>query len=136
MVFGSKEEIQKSKPFSFLLCPQSPLIIDQKYTDAYLELRGWGIPVAIMPMPFMGATAPASLISTIIMANCEVLATLCLVQASEPNTPIIYAAVSSLMDPRTGLVKSGCAEEGLISAASNEMARYYGLPSEISGLET
>ena len=136
VVFGSKEEIQKSKPFSFVLCPQSPLIIDQKYTDAYLELRGWGIPVAIMPMPLMGATAPASLISTIIMANCEVLATLCLVQASEPNTPIIYAAVSSLMDPRTGLVKSGCAEEGLISAASNEMARYYGLPSEISGLET
>jgi len=40
------------------------------------------------------------------------------------------------MDPRTGLVKSGCVEEGLISAASNEMARYYGLPSETVGLET
>jgi len=136
VVFGSKKEIQEIKPFSFVLCPQSPLMIDQKYTDAYLELRGWGIPVAIMPMPLMGATAPASLISTIIMANCETLATLCLVQASEPGTPVIYAPVSSLMDPRTGLVKSGCVEEGLISAASNEMARYYGLPSETSGLET
>ena len=89
-----------------------------------------------MPMPLMGATAPASLISTLVMANCEILATICLVQASEPNTPIIYAPVSSLMDPRTGLVKSGCVEEGLICAASNEMARYYGLPSETSGLET
>lgn len=136
VVFGSKEEIQRKKPFSFVLCPQSPLMIDQQYTDAYLALRGWGIPVAIMPMPLMGATAPASLISTIIVANCEILATLCLLQAAEPGTPVIYAPVSSLMDPRTGLVKSGCVEEGLISAASVEMARYYGFPSETSGLET
>ena len=136
VVFGTKKEIQSRKPFSFVLCPQSPLMIDQEYTDAYLELSDWGIPVAIMPMPLMGATAPASLISTLVMANCEILATICLVQASEPNTPIIYAPVSSLMDPRTGLVKSGCVEEGLICAASNEMARYYGLPSETSGLET
>jgi trimethylamine--corrinoid protein Co-methyltransferase len=136
VVFGSREEIQSKKPFSFVLCPQSPLMIDQAYTDAYLESRGWGIPVAIMPMPLMGATAPASLISTIIMANCEILATLCLIQAAEPNTPVIYAPVSALLDPRTGLVKSGGVEEGLMSAAAIEMARFYGLPSETSGLGT
>lgn len=136
VVFGSKEEIQRKNPFSFVLCPQSPLMVDQIYTDAYLELRGWGIPVAIMPMPLMGATAPASLISTIIMANCEILATLCLIQAAEPNTPVIYAPVSAPMDPRTGLVKIGGVEEGLMSAAAIEMARYYGLPSETSGLGT
>jgi len=136
VIFGSKQQIQNKKPFSFVLCPQSPLMLDQHYTDAYLELRGWGIPVAIMPMPLMGATAPASLIATLITANCEILATLCLVQAADPNTPVIYAPVSSLMDPRTGLVKSGCIEEALICAASVEIARYYGLPAETSGLET
>ena len=136
VVFGSKQQIKKKKPWSFVLCPQSPLMIDQHYTDAYLELSGWGIPVAIMPMPLMGATAPASLIATLITANCEILATLCLVQAAEPNAPVIYAPVSSLMDPRTGLVKSGCIEEALICAASIEIARYYGLPAETSGLET
>ncbi len=136
IIFGSKEAIKAKKPFSSVLCPQSPLMIDQHYTDAYLELSGWGIPVAIMPMPLMGATAPASLIATLITANCEILATLCLVQAADPNTPVIYAPVSSLMDPRTGLVKSGCIEEALICAASVEIARFYGLPSETSGLET
>jgi trimethylamine--corrinoid protein Co-methyltransferase len=136
VVFGSREEIRKKNPFSFVLCPQSPLMIDRVYTDAYLELRGWGMPVAIMPMPLMGATAPASLISTIVTANCEILATLCLVQAAKPNTPVIYAPVSALMDPRTGMVKSGGVEEGLMSAAAIEMSRYYGLPSETSGLGT
>ena len=91
-VFGSKEEIKKLNPFSFLLTPVSPLVIEAEHTDAYLEIVEWGIPVAIMPMPMMGGTAPASLISTILQANCETLATLCLVQAAAPGTPTIYAA--------------------------------------------
>lgn len=136
IVFGSKNEIRKKKPFSFVLCPQSPLIIDRQYTDAYLELAGWGMPVAVVPMPLMGATAPASLVSTLLLANCEILATLCLVQAAEPGAPLIYAPVSTLMDPRTGSVMSGAVERGLLSAASIEMARYYGLPAQTSGLGT
>lgn len=135
-IFGPKETIRQKHPVSFVLCPQSPLVIDEHYTDAYLELQGWGIPVAVMPMPLMGATAPASQISTIVIANCEVLATLCLVQAAEPGVPFIYAPISALIDPRSGLLKSGEIERGALSVATTEMARYYGLPAETSGLGT
>src|SRR5210317_312512 len=135
-VFGPKETIRQNHPVSYVLCPQSPLVIDEIYTDAYLELVGWNIPVAIMPMPLMGATAPASLISTVITANCEVLATLCLVQAAETGVPFIYAPVSALMDPRSGMLKSDAIEGGVLSAATIEMGRYYGLPVETSGSAT
>jgi trimethylamine--corrinoid protein Co-methyltransferase len=135
-IFGSKESIRKKHPLSYVLCPQSPLVIDDIYTDVYLELIGWNIPVAIMPMPLMGATAPASMISTLITANCEILATLCLIQAAEPGTPVIYASVAALMDPRTGMLKSDAIESGILSAATVEMARYYGLPVETTGSGT
>jgi trimethylamine--corrinoid protein Co-methyltransferase len=135
-IFGPRETIRQKHPVSYVLCPQSPLVIDEPYTDAYLELLGWDIPVAIMPMPLMGATAPASLISTVIVANCEILATLCLVQAAEPGAPVIHAPVSALMDPRAGLVKSGAIESNSLSSAATEMARYYGLPAETSGFGT
>ena len=135
-IFGSKEAIRQKHPISYVLCPQSPLVIDDIYTNAYLELIGWNIPVAIMPMPLMGATAPASMISTVITANCEILATLCLIQAAEPGTPVIYASVASIMDPRTGMLKSDAIESGLLSAATIEMARYYQLPVETSGSGT
>jgi len=135
-VFGSRETIRRKHPVSYVLCPQSPLVIDDIYTDAYLELIGWNIPVAIMPMPLMGATAPASMISTVITANCEILATLCLIQAAEPGTPVIYASVAALMDPRTGMLKSDAIESGILSAATVEMARYYGLPVETTGSGT
>ena len=133
VIFGDKETIKERHPFSFLLCPQSPLVIDQHYTEAYLATLGWDIPVAVMPMPLMGGTAPGSLIASIIQANCEVLAMLCLVQAAASGTPFIYAPATSAMNPRTGMLSSGAIENGLFGAATTEMGRYYGLPVESSG---
>lgn len=136
VIFGDRESIRRQHPLSFLLCPQSPLIIEGAHTDAYLALCGWDIPVAVMPMPLMGATAPASLIGTTLLGNCEVLATLCLIQAAAPGTPFIYAPALSLMNPRTGGYGGGPIEHGLLGAACTEMARYYGLPVEASGIGT
>lgn len=135
-VFGDQETIRRRHPLSFLLCPQSPLIIEGPYTDAYLALLGWDIPVAAMPMPLMGATAPGSPIATTVQGNCEVLALLCLIQAAAPGTPFIYAPCLATMDPRSGRYSGGAVENGLLSAAAVEMARYYGLPVEASGIGT
>jgi trimethylamine--corrinoid protein Co-methyltransferase len=136
VIFGDRETIRRRHPLSFLLCPQSPLIIDGPYTDAYLALLGWDVPVGIMPMPLMGATAPASLISLTILGNCEVLAMLCLLQAASPGTPVIYAPALAIMDPRSGRYSAGAIESAITGAASTEMARFYGLPVEASGLGT
>ena len=95
-----------------------------------------GMPVAVMPMPLMGATSPASLASTIVQANCETLAALCLVQAAAPGTPVIYAPVLAAADPRTGAYAAGAVEASVMAAAGTEMARFYGLPVEASGCTT
>ncbi len=133
VIFGDKETIRRTHPFSFLVCPLSPLVIEGQYTDAYLALLGWDIPVGVMPMPLMGATAPGSLISTVILGNCDVLAMLCLIQAAAPGTPVIYAPALATMDPRSGRYSAGAMENGLMGSAAIEMARYYGLPVEGSG---
>jgi trimethylamine--corrinoid protein Co-methyltransferase len=136
VIFGDKETIRRMHPLSHLLCPQSPLVIEGPHTDAYLALRGWDIPVAVMPMPLMGATAPGSLISTTVVGNCEVLAMLCLIQAAAPGTPFIYAPALAVIDPRSGRYSAGAVEGGLLGAAVTEMGRYYGLPVEASGMGT
>jgi trimethylamine--corrinoid protein Co-methyltransferase len=132
VVFGTKEEIRALNPLSFLLTPVSPLVIGGESTDAYLETIDWNLPAAIMPMPMMGGTAPASLISTILLANCETLAMLCLIQAAGPGTPIIYAPAPAIMDPITGRFTGSEVEHGLLGAAVTELGRYYGLPVEAS----
>ena len=136
VVFGGSENIRRLNPFSYLVTPISPMVIEAEHTDAYLEIAGRGIPLAIMPMPMMGGTSPASLISTLLVANCETLAMLCLAQAAEPGTPIIYAASPAIMDPYTGRFTGSEVEHGLMGAAVTEIARSYGLPVETSGGST
>ena len=83
-------------------------------------------------MPMMGATAPGSLLATTLLANCETLGMLCLVQAAEPGTPFIYAPLPVAMDARTGRYASNTFHP-VLSAACTEMARHYGLPVMGSG---
>ena len=136
IVFGSREELRRRNPFSFLITPASPLVIEPDYTGTWLAIRELGLPVAVMPMPLMGATAPGSRLATLLTANCEVLATLCLVQAAAPGTPFIYAPVIATMDPRTGRYAGGDIVHAVLSAAGTQMARFYGLPVEASGCGT
>lgn len=130
IAFGGREALRDKHPFSFLLCPMSPLIIDERYTDAYLAIAGWDIPVAIMPMPLMGATGPASLISNTVLANTEFLGMLCLVQAASPGTPVIYAPMPQSVEPHTWRYTGGAIENSLLGAATTAMGRYYGFPVE------
>jgi trimethylamine--corrinoid protein Co-methyltransferase len=130
IAFGSKETIRQTHPFSYLLCPMSPLVIDEAYTDAYLETIGYDIPAAVMPMPLMGTTGPASMVSTMLTANSEALAMLCLVQAATPGTPIIYAPIPQTIEPHTWRYTGGAVENSLFGAAVAEMGRHYSLPVE------
>ena len=136
VVFGGPDEVRRSLPLSFLITPASPLTIEHDYTQTWLELRDYGLPVAVMPMPMQGATAPGSRLGTLLAANCETVGTICLVQAAAPGTPVFYSPVVATMDPRTGLYAAGAPEHAVLCAAGTEMARYYGLPAESSGLCT
>jgi trimethylamine---corrinoid protein Co-methyltransferase len=135
IVFGGRDEIRRRRPYSFLVTPVSPLVIEEACTDSWLALRGWGIPLAALPMPMMGSTSPGSLMGTVLLANCEMLAMLCLAQAAEPGTPFIAAALPVAMDPRSGRYTSNTFHP-VLSAACTEMARHYGLPVMGSGSGT
>lgn len=132
IVHGSREAVKRRHPYSFLITPVSPLIIEKGRVDAWLALRGWDIPVMVLPMPIMGSTAPGSALATTLLANCETLATLCLVQAAEPGTPFVYAPIAVTMDPHSGRY-AGSTAHSAIAVAGVEMARYYGLPVMGSG---
>jgi trimethylamine--corrinoid protein Co-methyltransferase len=127
-IFGGRAAVRESHPFSILFCPVSPLAMEAEHTDAILATAGWDIPVAIMPMPMMGSSAPTGLMSTIVDGNAEVLGAICLFQAMAPGTPMIYAPALAAMEPRTGRWGGGGPEHALLGAATTEMGRFYGLP--------
>lgn len=132
LVSGSKEGFLERKIASVLYCPVSPLTQEAGMLDAYLELSDYEVPVNIYPMPMIGLTSPASLFSTIVQINAEVLSALTIFQTAKPGWPVIYGVASGAADARSGAyVKSG--EAPLISLGGTAIARYYGLPCCVTG---
>lgn len=132
-VLGSEDAIRARKNYSLTYCPISPLSHDGQMLDAYLELGSLDVPVMIMPMPVGGMTGPASLFSTIYLANAELLSAVVVFELAHPGRSLIYSGATGTVDFRTGGYLGGTPEAGLQSAALTAMGRYYNLPTTAGG---
>lgn len=125
---GGKEELQK-KPRFFAICSVvSPLQMDQAQAEGLLICAEYGQPVTCAPEAIAGTTAPVTLAGLVAQENAAILAHITLAQIFRPGAPVLYGTVSTTANMRYGTVTLGSPETGLISAASAQMARYYGLP--------
>ena len=132
-VVGGEEELRKRPIAHAFECTVSPLILDGGATDAALEFSRVGIPVAIMGMPHASITAPITLAGTMVVNNAEVLSSLTIIELANPGAPVMYSAVPSMPDLRTGQYEGGIPESALLNAAGVDVAKYYGLPSMVGG---
>jgi len=128
---GSEEELRKKPTIAGYIDPISPLIHDKEMTEGLMEYARYGQPIFITVMALAGATGPATLAGVLVQQNAEILSGLLMAHLVNPHTPVIYGTVSCPMDMRTGVSSTGSPEVGLLGAASAQIARYYGLPSDV-----
>jgi trimethylamine---corrinoid protein Co-methyltransferase len=121
---------------TFSVSPISPLTFSDHLAGAILETARLGIPFAPLPSPTAGATAPMSLAGAVAQQNAEVLASVVLAQLVRPGLPIVYCGRLAMLEPRTGSSVWGGVELGLASAATVQVAHYYGLPVNVYGFST
>jgi trimethylamine--corrinoid protein Co-methyltransferase len=133
LVAGSESAIRARKEYSLIYCPVAPLVHDGEMLDAYIELGNWDMPVMVLPMPVPGTTGPASLFSTIALANAEALSSIITFELAHPGRQVIYSSATGSVDFRNGAYLAGTPEMGLQSAALVVMGQYYGLPSTSAG---
>jgi trimethylamine--corrinoid protein Co-methyltransferase len=125
---GGKEELQKRPRFFAICSVVSPLQMDQAQAEGLLICADYGQPVTCAPEAIAGTTAPVTLAGLVAQENAAILAHVTLAQLFRPGTPVLYGTVSTVANMRYGTVTLGAVETGLITAASAQMARYYGLP--------
>ncbi|MEW5785682.1 MAG: trimethylamine methyltransferase family protein [Bacillota bacterium] len=136
LVVGGKEELRR-KPRFFAICSvMSPLQMTQMQAEGALICAEYGQPVAMSPEAIAGATSPVTLAGLLAQENAAILAHIALVQLFRPGTPVLYGTVSTIANMRNGLVALGSVETGLITAASAQLARHYGLPCRSVGAAT
>ncbi len=90
-------------------------------------VRG-GMPILLLSAGQAGATAPAPLAGAVVQAVAECLAGMVYVNAMKPGHPAIFGTWPFVSDLRTGAMSGGSPEQGLLTAACGQMARYYDLP--------
>jgi trimethylamine--corrinoid protein Co-methyltransferase len=127
------EELRKKPLGTASICPSSPLIYDVGLTDDTINFAEHGVPILIEPMDNTGATSPNTLAGSLVQTNATVLAGIALIQLVNPSTPIVYGSIPVSLDLRTGIAAAGCPETAIRCAGGAQMAKYYGVPSAMSG---
>lgn len=113
--------------------PISPLRYDRSAIEATIVYAKRNQPLIFSSCSMPGATSPATLASTLVVNNAEVLAGIVLSQLISPGLPVIYGNTSVSCDMRYVSPAIGSPETGLISIASAALAEYYGIPSRSGG---
>lgn len=132
-VAGGRAENEKRPHFSSVQCIVAPLQYDEGSTDAVMEFARAGIPVVAMTMVTPGMTGPVTLAGSIALANAEVLASLVISNLSKKGARVLYCYVCAPLDMKSGSFATGSPEYGILELAGTEMAKFYGLPSMMSG---
>ncbi|MBN1667063.1 MAG: trimethylamine methyltransferase family protein [Anaerolineales bacterium] len=128
LAVGGKDELRQRPRFFAICSVVSPLQMDQAQVEGLLICAEYGQPVTLAPEAIAGATAPVTLAGLLVQENAAILAHITLAQIFRPGTPVLYGTVSTVSNMRYGNVALGAPETGLITAASAQMARHYGLP--------
>lgn len=77
--------------------------------------------------------APIHLASTLVVHNAEVVAGLTLNQLTRTGSPVVYGCSTTAIDLRLASASVGTSECAVINAAVTRLARYYALPSFVTG---
>lgn len=130
-----EEQLKKNPTITCSASPTSPLQFSSEVTKVLKRATEHCLPIAILPCPLAGATSPVTLAGTLVQQNAEMLAGLVIVQLLNPGNPFVYSPRCIPLDMATGQACDGI-EAALMSAGCVQLAKYYGFPSDVYGLDT
>ena len=125
---GSLEELRRLKRWAITICPDSALQWGKSAIGA-LVMADAGVPIDILPMPFLGSMYPVTIPGALVQATAEVLGIVVLSQLVRPGCPVLHSAsYGGIMDMAAGFHSFGAPESALFAAASAKVGQAFGLP--------
>ena len=131
-VVGGYENLER-RPLITLFSESITPLVMPAINEGVIEFAKARVPVAYVPGPMPGASAPITLAGEHVVCNAESLAGMVLTQLTNPGAPFLYGFNTSVIDMRTGAVCYGAPEWGLGWAMTAQLAEYYALPTFGSG---
>lgn len=129
IIAGGQTELRQRPFFTTGINPSTPLRYGQEVLGKLLVMARAGLPIIFNSCPMAGATAPATLASTLVVNVAEGLAGVALAQLVNPGVPVIPGGGPTTMDMSTTVCAQGAPELSMLVAASAQIYRFYGIPS-------
>lgn len=130
---GAVKDLDRYPILNAGISPESPLYYPSEITSAMKTLISAGIPTLALVAPILGFTAPMTIAGGLAQMNASILAYSVISHTINPAVPVIYGARLSIANMRTAHSIWGVPEVGIIGACSVQLARHYGLPSDVYG---
>ena len=111
------------------LSPTSPLYWEESVLDAIVDTLQTHVPLAILPEPNAGVSAPYTLAGLLTVNNIECLSGLAMIQLLKPGHGVMYANSWTTSDMHSGAALVGSTETTICRIAAAQLARYYRVPS-------
>jgi trimethylamine--corrinoid protein Co-methyltransferase len=104
---GDRQKLEEKPRAIFDVCPSPPLNWTEFASQNLIDLSRAKIPAQIVSMPLAGATAPVTLLGSIVQHAAECLSGITIHQLANPGSPIVWGGAPAIFDMRTGTTPSG-----------------------------
>ena len=111
------------------LSPTSPLYWEKGVLQAIQDTVTTNVPIAILPEPNAGVSAPYTLAGLLTVNNAECLSGVAIIELLKEKAAVLYANSWTTTDMHTGAALVGSTETTICRAAGAQLARHYGIPS-------
>jgi trimethylamine--corrinoid protein Co-methyltransferase len=129
-IFSGSGKALAEKPMAvFDVCPSPPLIWSNFGAQNLIDLAKAGVPAQMVSMPLAGATAPVTLIGSVVQHTAECLSGLTIHQLAHAGSPLVWGGAPAIFDMRKGTTPMGAVETAMIDASYSQVGKYLGLPT-------
>lgn len=133
IVFGGRENIEKTPATISLINCNSPLRWDDRMLDSQFEYSAANQAVVLTPFLLMGAMSPVTIPAALAQQMAEALTGIALSQLIRPGSPVIFGSFLSNIDMQSGSPQFGTPESGIGLLATGQIARHFNLPWRAGG---
>ena len=128
-VRGDEVKLRERPLAIFDCCPSPPLRWSNLTCQSLIDCARTGIPAELVSMPLSGATAPLTLVGSLVQHTAENLSGIVIHQLANPGSPIIYGGSPAFFDMRHGTTPMGAVETMMIDASYAQIGRHLRLPT-------
>jgi len=126
---GGREALGQKARAVFDVCPSPPLNWSDFASENIVQLARAGVPAEIVSMPLAGATAPVTLIGSVVQHAAECLSGVTIHQLARPGSPIVWGGAPAIFDMSSAGTPMGAIETVMLNLACTQVGKHLGLPT-------